>query len=61
MTGMYTPGQVIATRGRQRLVYDSVDAEGTQFAHIEDQQGAHPPRPLLAILARGYWKPPAGA
>ena len=58
---MYSPGQVIATRGRQRLVYDLTDEEGTQFGHIEDQNGVHPTQPLLAALARGYWKPPAGA
>lgn len=60
MVGMYTPGQVIATRGRQRLVYDTT-VDGVEFGHIEDERGVHPQHTLVAILARGYWKPPAGA
>lgn len=59
---MYTQGQIIAVRGRQRLVYDLTGDDGVQYGHIEDERGTYDPRPIYAILARGYWQePPAPA
>ena len=56
----YTPGQIIATRAGQRLIFES-SVDGVDYGHIEDENGAHPTQTVMAAVARGYWKPTDGA
>lgn len=54
------PGDLVAVRdGGDRLIYDYTDEEGIQFGQIERGADKFDPRPLLSIIARGYWNDPA--
>jgi len=53
-------GQVIAYRGRDEelaeLVFDYTDEDGMEWGHIVLRGRAYPPKLLLQLLVRGYWR-----
>ena len=51
-------GDLVAVRGDSKLHYSRTQ-DGVEYGYIVDENGKqHQDRPIISLLARGYWEAP---